>query len=93
MEIPSVGSVNSVGALAPVSNASSASNNDVPVRQVVSAVHEVNKSELLGEGRQLTFARDPETRKRVIQIVDQKTGDVLDQLPPEAVLRLAQQLK
>jgi uncharacterized FlaG/YvyC family protein len=29
----------------------------------------------------------------VIQIVDQSTGEVLDQIPPEAVLRLAEQLK
>jgi uncharacterized FlaG/YvyC family protein len=65
----------------------------VPVRQIVAAVHEVNKAELMGQGRQLTFARDPETRRRVIQIVDQATGDVVDQLPPEAVLRLAEQLK
>jgi uncharacterized FlaG/YvyC family protein len=64
--------------------------NDVPIRQLVTAVHEVNKSELMGEGRQLTFTRDPDTRKPVIQIVDQNTGEVLDQIPPETVLQLAQ---
>ena len=90
MEIPRV---DSVGAVTPVSNPTPLTDKDVPARQVVAAVHEVNKAELMGEGRQLTFARDPETRKRVIQIIDQKTGDVLDQLPPEAVLRMAEQLK
>ena len=50
-------------------------------------------AELMGEGRELTFGRDPQTRQRVIQIVDQNTGDVVDQLPPETVLQLAEQLK
>jgi uncharacterized FlaG/YvyC family protein len=85
--------VNAVGANAVVSHASPSTEDLVPVRQIVAAVHEVNKAELMGQGRQLTFARDPETRRRVIQIVDQATGDVVDQLPPEAVLRLAEQLK
>jgi len=67
--------------------------NDVAVRDVAMAVHEVNKSELMGEGRQLTFSRDPETHRAVIQIVDDSTGDVIDQIPAEALLRLAQQLQ
>jgi len=90
MEIPPV---NAGGAVAPVINPSQSAENDVPLRQVIAAVHEVNKADLMGEGRQLTFTRDPETRRRVIQIVDQNTGEVLDQIPPEAVLRLAEQLK
>jgi uncharacterized FlaG/YvyC family protein len=47
----------------------------------------------MGEGRQLSFTRDPQTRKPVIQIIDQSTGEVVDQIPPETVLQLAQQLK
>jgi uncharacterized FlaG/YvyC family protein len=70
-----------------------ANENDVPVRTLVTAVNEVNRSELMGEGRQLTFTRDPETRRPVIQIVDQDTGEVIDQIPPQTVLELAQQLK
>jgi uncharacterized FlaG/YvyC family protein len=90
MDIPRVGSI---GANTAVHAPTPSSDQDVPVRQVVTAVHEVNKSELLGEGRQLTFSRDPETRKPVIQIVDQNTGDVIDQIPAETVLQLALQLK
>jgi uncharacterized FlaG/YvyC family protein len=87
--------VNSIGANALVSASapSPAAENDVLVRQVVSAVREVNKSELMGQGRQLTFTRDPQTRQPVIQIVDQSTGDVIDQIPPESALQLAAQLK
>ena len=90
MEIPPV---SASGATAPVLNPIPSAENDVPLRQVIAAVHEVNKAELMGEGRQLTFTRDPETRQRVIQIVDQSTGDVIDQIPPESALQLAAQLK
>jgi uncharacterized FlaG/YvyC family protein len=56
-------------------------------------VREVNKSELLGQGRELSFRRDPATKQPVIAIVDSASGDVIDQIPPESVLQLAQQLK
>jgi uncharacterized FlaG/YvyC family protein len=41
----------------------------------------------------LTFSRDPQTRRPVIQIVDQDSGEVIDQIPSETVLQLAQELK
>jgi uncharacterized FlaG/YvyC family protein len=76
-----------------VNNGTPTTDNDVPVRQIVTAVREVNKAELMGEGRQLTFTRDPQTRHPVIQIVDQSSGDVIEQIPPETVLQMAAQLK
>ena len=85
-KIDSVGAMNLVNGVAP-------STDVVSSRQIVSAVQEINKSEIMGEGRQLTFSRDPQTRRQVIQIVDQQTGDVIDQIPPETVLQLAAQLK
>jgi flagellar protein FlaG len=90
MEIPRV---DSIGASTAVSSPTPSNEKDVPVREVVAAVHEVNRSELMGEGRQLTFSRDPETRRPVIQIIDQSTGEVIDQIPSQTVLDLAQQLK
>ena len=90
MEIPPV---DSRGVSPVISAPTPANENDVPVRTLVTAVNEVNRSELMGEGRQLTFTRDPETRRPVIQIVDQDTGEVIDQIPPQTVLELAQQLK
>jgi uncharacterized FlaG/YvyC family protein len=85
--------INSAGASAPLSNVTPSAHNDVPVRQIVAAVREINKAELMGENRQLNFTRDPETKLPVIQIVDQSTGDVIDQLPAESLLLLAEQLK
>ena len=91
MDIPRV---DSIGASTAVSAPTTPSNEkDVPVREIVTAVHEVNRSELMGEGRQLTFSRDPQTRRPVIQIVDQSTGEVLDQIPAQTLLELAQQLR
>ena len=90
MEIPRFDSIGtSAGANIPTLS----NENDMAAREVVTAVHEVNKSELMGEGRQLTFSRDPQTRRPVIQIIDQSTGAVIDQIPPETLLQLAQQLK
>jgi uncharacterized FlaG/YvyC family protein len=53
---------------------------------VIAAVQALNKSELLGSDRELQFARDSQTQKMVIQIVDSQSGDVLNQIPPEQVL-------
>jgi uncharacterized FlaG/YvyC family protein len=90
MEIPRI---ESIGTNAAASIPTPSNENDMAVREVVTAVHEVNKSQLMGEGRQLTFSRDPQTRRLVIQIIDQSTGAVIDQIPPETLLQLAQQLK
>jgi flagellar protein FlaG len=90
MDIPRVDSISISTAL----NSPTPSNDkDAPVHEVITAVNEINQSELMGEGRQLNFTRDPQTRRPIIQIVDQNTGDVIDQIPSQTVLDLAQQLK
>jgi len=64
------------------------SREDVDAQQaMIAAVRALNKSELLGSGRELKFTRDSQTQKMVIQIVD-KSGDVVSQIPPEEVLRI-----
>ena len=67
---------------------------DVDTQQaVVAAVRALNKSELLGSDRELQFARDRQTQKMVVRIVDSRSGDVLDQIPAEEVLRILANLK
>lgn len=85
-------SLNPVSNHAPVSPVTPSQEQEQAVRQLVTAIREVNKSELLGQGREIAFRRDPETRQPVIQIIDQDSGDVISQLPPETVLSLAAQL-
>jgi flagellar protein FlaG len=40
----------------------------------------------------LKFSRDDETGAIVIQVFDERTGEMLRQIPPEAMLRLSAEL-
>ncbi len=60
--------------------------------EIVAAVNAINEAGLLGDNRELMFARDRETNRSVIRIVDKKTREVIDQIPPESVIRLADAL-
>ena len=62
-------------------------------RQVVNAIRSLNKSGFVGKERELVYARDPETRRMVIRIMARDTGEVIDQLPPEQVLRMSAELE
>ena len=62
-------------------------------RQVVQAVKALNKSEMFGEDNGLEFQKDPDTKHWVVKVVNRTTGDVISQIPPEYVLRLAQDFK
>ena len=64
------------------------SQHDAATRQIVSAVQALNKSELFGENRQLQFSRDNDTHRVIIKITNPKTGEIIDQIPAEAVLRM-----
>ncbi len=61
-------------------------------RDLIRSVRHINAAEMFGEGRELAFARDPETKRAVVRVIDQKTGEVLWQAPPEYMLRLAETL-
>ncbi len=65
----------------------------VETRDLVQAVKALNGSGLLGQENELLFQRDPETRHVVIRVVDRKTKEVISQVPPEYVLRLAEDFK
>jgi flagellar protein FlaG len=62
-------------------------------RELVKAVKAVNQAELFGQGNELTYAIDRDTRRLVTRIVDKNTGDLVDQIPAEYVLRLAEKYK
>jgi uncharacterized FlaG/YvyC family protein len=62
-------------------------------RDVVQAVKALNATEMFGQDNQLLFQRDPQSQRMVIRLVDQKTKEVITQIPPEYVLRLAEDLK
>ena len=60
-------------------------------RQLLQAAQSVNASGVLGRN-QLVFFLDRVTHRAVIRLVDPATNQVVSQIPPEYVLRLAQDL-
>ena len=62
-------------------------------KQLIQAVREVNKSEMMGENNELTFVLDRNTRKAVVRVVNRQTNEVVFQIPPDYVLRMAEELK
>ena len=62
-------------------------------KQLTTAVKAINQAGLYGQDRQLQFARDPNTKRFVIQIVQSTTGEVVQQIPPETVIEAFQALQ
>lgn len=62
-------------------------------RTLIQAVKTVNASGALGEDTEMTFFLDRTTKIPVVRIVNSKTGAVIDQIPAEYVLRIAEELK
>jgi uncharacterized FlaG/YvyC family protein len=62
-------------------------------RSLIQAVKALNGTEMFGQDNHLAFQRDPETKQMVIQVINQKTHEVVLQIPSEDVLRLAEELK
>jgi uncharacterized FlaG/YvyC family protein len=62
-------------------------------REVVQAVKALNRTEMFGDENDLVFQKDPSTQRMIVKVVNRKTKDVVSQVPPEYVLRLAGDLK
>jgi uncharacterized FlaG/YvyC family protein len=60
-------------------------------RQLIHAVEALNKGEFFGPSNELQMNYDRGLRRNVIKIVDVKTKEVVQQIPPEYVLRLAKE--
>jgi hypothetical protein len=61
-------------------------------RDLIRSVKSIDASQLFGEGSELSFAVDRDTQRPVIRVVNQQTGEILWQSPPEYMLRMAQTL-
>jgi len=79
--------------VSPINNANaadgSASGTDV-LQRAVTAVRGLNNLGL--SDREFAVTRDPMTHRFVVVVLDRGTGAVLDQFPPEEVLRMLSQL-
>jgi hypothetical protein len=59
-------------------------------RELIRSVKAIDAPELFGEGNELSFALDRDTQRPVVRVVNQQTGEVLWQAPPEYMLKMAQ---
>jgi hypothetical protein len=62
-------------------------------RTLIVAVHAVNAAGLFGDQNELSFTFDRSTRKPVMRIVNRETREVIQQIPAEYVLRMAEELR
>ena len=75
----------------PVSAPGPAAPDPVKQRDLLRAVNAVNATDLLG-ANELSFSLDRNTRLPVIRVVNKQTKEVVEQIPPESVLSLAEEL-
>lgn len=88
-----ISSINSLMPAPPVDPTPATNQDAIAQKQVATAVRALNQSGMYGQDRELQFARDPGTKTMVIKVVKQGTGEVVEQIPPEEVLRAAAALK
>jgi uncharacterized FlaG/YvyC family protein len=88
MDISAIQSPVSVAAVSPLPPPERVAEN----RELIRAVKALNGTGLFGSDRELSFGFDRETRHPVIRIVDRNTGEVIQQVPPEYALRMAEDL-
>ncbi len=62
-------------------------------RDVIMAVSALNRAQLLGSENELTFSLDRQTRLPMVQIVNRRTREVVEQIPPESVLQVASSIR
>jgi len=83
--------VSPINSLAPATGPSVPNRSkDETLQQVAVAVRFLNS--VSDTDREFSVARDPQTNKFVIIVRDRATGTLLDQLPPEDVLKMMSQI-
>ena len=60
-------------------------------KALLQAVKTVNAAELFGQENELTFMIDRAAQIAVVRIVNKKTGALVQQIPSERVLKLAEE--
>jgi uncharacterized FlaG/YvyC family protein len=88
-----VDGVHSVGQAVPAALSPVPVENLAERRELIHAVKALNAAEAFGDKNQLTFALDRETHRAVVRIVNRNTNELVRQIPPEYVLRMAEDLK
>jgi uncharacterized FlaG/YvyC family protein len=84
------GTVMDVSPINSVKAASGAATGADVLQRAVTAVRGLNNLGL--SDREFAVTRDPQTHRFVVVVLDRGTGAVLDQFPPEEVLKMLSQL-
>jgi uncharacterized FlaG/YvyC family protein len=61
-------------------------------RALIRAVRAVNSADLFGYDRELSFAFDRSSQRPVVRIVNRETRELIQQIPAEYILRMAEEL-
>lgn len=61
-------------------------------RTLIHAVKAVNAAQLFGHDNQVTFVVDRQSKRTLVRIVNRETGELVDQIPEQYLLRLAEEL-
>ena len=62
-------------------------------REIIQAVKALNSAEMFGPQNELMFHLDRQARRMVLQVVNRQTQEIVTQVPPEYILRLAEDLR
>ncbi len=89
MDVSSINSLQPMVATAPVAVAQPTAEQ----REVIQAVKALNSTEMFGQENELLFQMDRQAHRVVVQVVNRKTREVVSQVPPEYILRLAEDLR
>jgi uncharacterized FlaG/YvyC family protein len=84
--------VNGVGQLPATAPAPAAPQHVAENRDIVQAVRAVNAASSFGDNNEVSFMLDRNTKLPVIRIVNKETKEVVQQIPAEYILQLAQEL-
>jgi uncharacterized FlaG/YvyC family protein len=77
----------------PVTAAAVPTDQVVGKRELVQAVKALNASEMFGDRNEMEIAKDPQTNRLVVRMVNRDTKEVVSQIPPQYVLQLAEDFK
>ena len=58
------------------------------MRELVVAIRTLNRPEFLERGREWKLRKRAPGKRPLVDLVDRETGEILDELPPEQVLRM-----
>ena len=88
-----ISAISSAGQVAPIADVQLNPQQRAERVALVQAVRVVNAAQSFGPTSEVTFSLDRTTNKPIMRIVDRETKEVIAQLPPEYLLRMAAQFR